>query len=139
MSVPRLVSLEFTVADLDPCVRLFGEVLGLEILGPDRHGVLDADIVHVMAGRIIITLLCPTDTGSGVPHSRPYPHLSQVNFTVHHNALGELRSRLESAGAAVVERDQLFFIDPEMVKGMFGEDAAFVFSSDEGNFGEQDE
>ena len=43
-----------------------------------------------------------------------------------------VRVALEGAGAAVVEREaSLFYLDPEMVKGLFGTETAFVFTPDE--------
>jgi catechol 2,3-dioxygenase-like lactoylglutathione lyase family enzyme len=133
MSVPQLVSIEFTVPDLAPCVELLRGVLGFESVGPERHPVIDADIFRFLAGSVVITLLCPTDTGVGVPHSTPEPRLSQLNFTVPRAAMDGVRVGLEGAGAVVVEReDSLFYLDPEMVKGLFGAEAAFVFTPDEG-------
>jgi hypothetical protein len=95
--------------------------------------VIDADVVQVHAGSLVITLLCPTDTGEGVPHSAPEPRLSQLNFAVPLAALDDVRARLEQAGTAIVERgEDLFYIDPETVKGLFGAEAAFVFTPYEG-------
>ena len=135
MSRPRLVSLEFTVPDLGPGLALFAGVLGLEVLGPERHTVLDAEVAQVVDGDVVITLIHPTDTGSGVPHSLPEPRLSQLNFAAPGEDLAGIRSRLESAGAAVVDRGGLFLVDPEMVKGMLGADAALVFTPEDPGVG----
>jgi hypothetical protein len=130
---PQLVAVEFTVPDLAPCIELFGEVLGLEVEPTFRHPVLDADVVQVRAGAILINLLCPTDTGHGVPHADPEPRLSQLNFVAPSvDALVALRRRCEDAGAAVVERgDELFYVDSQMSSGLLGAEATLVFSAQE--------
>ena len=134
MVAPNLVAIEFTVADLAPCLELFGTVLGLEVGPTFRHATLDAEVAQVNAGGVVINLLCPTDTGRGVPHGNPEPRLSQLNFVVPAaHALGALRRRCEGAGAAVVERgEDLFYVDSHMSSGILGADATLVFSS-EGN------
>ena len=129
MAAPQLVSIEFTVPDLGPCIALFRDVLGMTIRGPERHPVLDASLVQVETGAIVLTLLCPTDTGNGVPHSFPDPRLSQLNFALPADELAAVRSRLEEAGAAVVDHRELFVVDPELVKGLLGADAALVFTA----------
>ncbi len=130
---PHLVAIEFTVADLAPCLELFGGVLGLEVGPTLRHPTLDADVAQVQADGVVINLLCPTDTGQGVPHGNPEPRLSQLNFlAASTEELASLRRRCEGAGAAVVERgDELFYIDSQMSSGLLGVDATLVFSSEE--------
>lgn len=132
MVPPRLVAVEFTVADLTPCLDLLGGVLGLEVAPTCRHPTIDADVVQVGAGDIVINLLCPTDTGVGIPLANPEPRLSQLNFAVPlPDELAELRNLCEGAGAAVVERDEsLFYIDSHMTSGMLGPEASLVFSSE---------
>jgi hypothetical protein len=129
---PNLVAIEFTVADLAPCLALFGDVLGLEVGPTFRHATLDAEVAQVNAGNVIINILCPTDTGHGIPHGDPEPRLSQLNFVVPSaDALVALRRRCESAGAAVVERgEDLFYVDSHMSSGLLGTEATLVFSSE---------
>jgi hypothetical protein len=129
---PHLVAIEFTVADLAPCLELFGTVLGLEVGPTFRHATLDAEVAQVDAGGVVINLLCPTDTGRGIPHGNPEPRLSQLNFVVPTGkALAALRRRCEGAGAAVVERGEgLFYVDSHMSAGLLGADATLVFSSE---------
>lgn len=133
MAPPQLVAIEFTVADLTPCLDLLGGVLGLEVSATCRHPTIDADVVQVSAGGIVINLLCPTDTGTGVPLANPEPRLSQLNFAVPlPDALADLRRLCEGAGAAVVERGEtLFYIDSHMTSGMLGPEASLVFSSED--------
>lgn len=130
---PNLVAIEFTVADLAPCRALFGEVLGLEVGPTFRHATLDAEVAQVNAGEVIINLLCPTDTGRGIPHGNPEPRLSQLNFVMPTaEALAGLRRGCESAGAAVVDRGgDLFYLDSHMSSGLLGTEATLVFSSEE--------
>jgi len=130
---PQLVAVEFTVADLTPCLDLLGGALGLEVAPICRHPTIDADVAQVSAGGIVINLLCPTDTGVGVPLANPEPRLSQLNFAVPlPDELADLRSDCERAGAAVVERGEtLFYIDSHMTNGMLGADASLVFSSED--------
>ncbi len=87
--------------------------------------------------RIVINLLCPTDTGRGIPHGNPEPRLSQLNFVVSSTEeLAALRRSCEEAGAAVVERgDDLFYVDSHMSSGLLGADATLVFSSEESQTG----
>ncbi len=129
---PNLVAIEFTVADLAPCLALFGEVLGLPVGPTFRHATLDAEVAQVNAGDVTINILCPTDTGSGIPHGNPEPRLSQLNFVVQTaDALAALRRRCEGAGAAVVERgEDLFYVDSHMSSGLLGAEATLVFSSE---------
>jgi hypothetical protein len=129
---PQLVAIEFTVADLAPCLELFGGVLGLEVGPTFRHETLDAEVAQIDAGGVLINLLCPTDTGSGIPHGNPEPRLSQLNFVVPTaEALGALRRRCESSGAAVVQRSEdLFYVDSHMSSGLLGADATLVFSAE---------
>jgi hypothetical protein len=133
VATPQLVAIEFTVADLTPCLYLFGTILGLEMAPIARHPTLDADVAQVDAGGVVINLLCPTDTGSGTPLGNPEPRLSQLNFVLQLTGeLAELRSRCETAGAAVVERDDtLFYIDSHMTTGLLGAETTLVFSSEE--------
>ena len=106
VATPQLVAIEFTVEDLTPCLYLFGTILGLETAPIARHPTLDADVAQIDAGGMVINLLCPTDTGGGTPLANPEPRLSQLNFVLQLTGeLAELRSRCETAGAAVVERD----------------------------------
>jgi len=137
---PRLAALEFTVAELAPCLALFGGVLGLEVSAVCRHPTIDADVAQVVAGDVLINLLCPTDTGSGTPLAKPEPRLSQLNFGLGApDELGELRSRCQEGGAAVVAvGDQLFYLDSQMTTGLLGADATLVFSSDQAAEGGQD-
>jgi hypothetical protein len=130
---PQLVAIEFTVADLTPCLDLLSGVLGFEVAPICRHPTIDADVVQVSAGGIVINLLCPTDTGAGIPLANPEPRLSQLNFAVPLSGeLADLRSRCEGAGAPVVERgDTLFYIDSHMTNGILGADASLVFSSED--------
>ena len=79
---PQLVAVEFTVADLTPCLDLLGGVLGLDVSPICRHPTIDADVVQVNAGGTVINLLCPSDTGDGAPIGNPEPRLSQLNFLV---------------------------------------------------------
>ncbi len=137
MVAPHLVAIEFTVADLAPCLELFGTIFGLEVEPTFRHPTLDADVAQVQGGGVVINLLCPTDTGRGVPHGNPEPRLSQLNFVVRSTGeLAALRRRCEEAGAAVVERgDALFYVDSHMTSGLLGADATLVFSSEESESG----
>jgi len=130
---PQLVAVEFTVADLTPCLGLFGGVLGLEVAPTCRHPTIDADVVQVSAGDVVINLLCPTDTGVGIPLANPEPRLSQLNFAVPlPDELADLRSLCEGAGAAVVEQGEtLFYVDSHMTSGMLGADASLVFSCED--------
>jgi hypothetical protein len=130
---PQLVAVEFTVADLAPCLNLLAGVLGLEAAPICRHPTIDADVAQIHAGGVVINLLCPTDTGDGVPIGKPEPRLSQLNFVLGlSDELAELRNRCEEAGAAVVERDEtLFYIDSHMTTGVLGADATLVFSCEE--------
>ena len=136
----HLVAIEFTVVDLAPCLELFGNVFGLEVEPTFRHPTLDADVAQVHGGGIVINLLCPTDTGRGIPHGNPEPRLSQLNFLVGSTgALAALRRRCEQAGAAVVERDDdLFYVDSHMSSGLLGADATLVFSSEESEAGTEE-
>lgn len=130
MIPPHLIAIEFTVADLAPCLELFGEVLGFEVGPTFRHPTIDADVAQVHAGGALINLLCPTDTQQGVPHTNPEPRVSQLNFVLPSaDALALLRRRCEAAGAAVVERgDDLFYVDSQMSSGVLGAEATLVFS-----------
>jgi hypothetical protein len=132
VAAPHLVAIEFTVAELEPCLELFRGVLGMEVGPTFRHAVLDADVAQVNAGGLVINVLCPTDTGRGIPHGNPEPRLSQLNFVVETaEALTALLRRCEGAGAAVVERgDDLFYLDSHMSSGLFGAEATLVFSSE---------
>lgn len=130
---PHLVAIEFTVADLTPCLELFGGVLGLEMTPVHRHPTIDAEVVQVNANGMVINLLCSTDTGNGSPLANPEPRLSQLNFVLPvSDDVAKLRKRCEEAGAAVVERDEsLFYIDSHMSSGMLGPEATLVFSTEE--------
>jgi hypothetical protein len=141
VNLPELAAIEFTVADLAPCVTLFADVLGLEVTPPSRHPTLDAEVVQVNAGGVVINLLCPTDRGEGTPLVNPEPRLSQLNFVLGAvDAVHALRHRFIEAGGAVVERDaSLFYIDSQMSIGVLGADATLVFSCDEAPMEERQE
>jgi hypothetical protein len=132
VDAPRIAYLEYTVSDLEPCIRFFG-LMGLELVGPSRHPVLDADVAQVWAGPLAINLLRPTDTGQGIPITDPEPHMSQVTFVMHEDdALHRLRHRLIEGGAAVFDRhERLFFVDPHMIGGLLGSEVSFVFCTEE--------
>lgn len=106
--------------------------MGLELSGRFQHEQLDAEVAQVRSGQVSINLMCPTDTGVGRPVPAPEERMSQVTFTVgNREALAALRDRLAEGGAAVVERgEDLFYIDSDLVKGLFGTDAAIVFCTE---------
>lgn len=133
-ALPVLHSIEFTVNDIDECLELLVDVMGLELVGRSRHPVLDADVAQVNSSLPAINLLCPSDTGNGRPLPNPDPRLSQLTFVVSDpDALATLRDTLVENGAAVVQRDKdLIVIDPQMIRGLLGADTAIVFSTDAG-------
>jgi hypothetical protein len=128
-----LTALEYTVADLEPCLQLFVGLLGLELVDRARHPALDAEVARISAGSVMINLLCPTDTGMGRPFPNPERRMSQLTFGLGSvTELAELGNSLAEAGAAVVERDEaLSYIDADMIKGLLGTDAAMVFCVEE--------
>lgn len=120
--------MEFTVSDLDQALLLFVGTIGLGLAFRGRHPTLDAEVAEVDAGPIRLNLVCPTDTGSGIPMDNPDTRLSQIDLECPSAAdATELASRLVEAGASVVERAGLFFLDTSMTQSLLGSEAAFVF------------
>lgn len=131
--IPALRSIEYTVADLEPCLELLVGLMGLELIGRFHHPVMDAEVAQLRSGSMTINLLCPTDTGQGRAMSRPDPRLSQLTFTVGaEQEVAIVRRRLVEGGAAVIERDErMFVLDAHMIKGLFGSDSAIVVCSED--------
>lgn len=126
--IPTLRSIEYTVADLEPCLELLVGLMGLELVGRFHHPVIDAEVAQLRSGSMTVDLLCPTDTAQGTAMPRPDPRLSQLTFTVGAaQELAGLRRRLVEGGAAVVECDEgMFLLDSQMIHGLFGTDSAIV-------------
>ncbi len=131
--IPELRSIEYTVADLEPCLELLVSLMRLELVGRFHHPDLDAEVAQVRSGSMTINLLCPTDTGQGRAMPQPDPRLSQLTLVVRSaEEVATIRRRLVEGGAAVIERDErMFLLDAHMIKGLFGTDSAIVVSSDE--------
>src|SRR5947209_8150342 len=116
MSKPSVTSLEFTVHDLDQCLDLLVDAIGFELQFRDRHPTLDAEVATVDAGGVRINLVCPSDTGVGAPLENTDRRMSQLDIVVPDEGdAAALKARLVEAGAAVVERDELFFLDLSVV------------------------
>jgi len=132
MSRPVVAALEYTVQDLDQCLSLLVEAMGFPLEYRDRHPQLDAEVATVNAGGVRINLVSPTDSGVGIPLENTDNRMSQLNIVV--PTAGDaatLKARLVAAGAPVVERDDLFFLDTSMMQELFGVTTAFVMYANE--------
>jgi catechol 2,3-dioxygenase-like lactoylglutathione lyase family enzyme len=135
MSKPAVAALEFTVRDLDQCLSFLVDALGFPLEYRNRHPQLDAEVATVNAGRVLINLVSPADTGTGIPLEDTDSRMSQLNIVVptEADAVG-LKARLVEAGASVVERNGLFFVDTSMTEQLFGVTTAFVmYANDAGD------
>ena len=139
MSSPAVTAIEYTVHDLDQCLRFLVDAMGFPLEYRDRHPQLDAEVATVNAGGIRINLVCPTDTGIGIPLEDTDSRMSQLNIVVPttRDAVA-LKARLVEAGAPVVERDGLFFVDTSMTKGLLGVTTAFVMYANDVDDGSGD-
>ena len=135
MSRPAVAAIEYTVRDLDQCLSFLVDVLGFPLEYRSRHPQLDAEVATVNAGGVRINLVSPTDTGTGIPLEDTDSRMSQLNIVVPTEAdAAGLKARLVAAGAPVVERDGLFFVDTSMTEQLFGVTTAFVmYATDAGD------
>jgi hypothetical protein len=132
MSRPVVAALEYTVHDLDQCLDLLVEAMGFPLEYRDRHPQLDAEVAAVNAGGVRINLVSPTDSGVGIPLENTDNRMSQLNIVVPTEGdAATLKARLVAAGAPVVERDGLFFLDTSMMQALFGVTTAFVMYANE--------
>jgi hypothetical protein len=135
MSGPVVAAFEYTVRDLDQCLSFLVDAMGFPLEYRNRHPQLDAEVATVNAGGVRINLVCPADTGTGIPLEDTDSRMSQLNIVVstEADAVG-LKARLVEAGAPVVERDGLFFVDTSMTEQLFGVTTAFVmYANDAGD------
>jgi hypothetical protein len=132
MSRPVVAALEYTVHDLDQCLSLLVEAMGFPLEFRDRHPHLDAEVATVNAGGVRVNLVCPTDTGVGIPLDNTENRMSQLNIVVPTEGdAAALKNRLVQAGAPVVEREGLFFLDTSMMQELFGVTTPFVMYANE--------
>jgi len=132
MARPVVAALEYTVHNLDQCLSLLVDAMGFPLEYRDRHPQLDAEVATVNAGGVRINLVSPTDTGVGVPLDNTENRMSQLNVVVPtEDDAAALKNRLVQAGAPVVERDGLFFLDTSMMQELFGVTTAFVMYANE--------
>jgi hypothetical protein len=132
MPSPVVAAIEYTVHDLDQCLSLLVEAMGFPLEFRDRHPHLDAEVATVNAGGVQINLLCPNNTGVGIPLENTESRMSQLNIVVPtDDDAAALKARLVEAGAPVVERDGLFFLDTSMMQALFGVTTAFVMYANE--------
>lgn len=79
--------------DLDSVRHLFGDLLGLEVRGPEPEPELGAEVLWVFAGGVRLEFIRPTD-----PDSRVARALAAGQVGVHHVAF-----RVDDAAAALSE------------------------------------
>lgn len=135
MPRPVVASLEYTVHDLQQCLRLLVDTIGFGLEFRGHHPTLDAEVATVDAGGVRINLICPSDSGKGVPLENPESRMSQLDIVVPTDADAEaLKARLVEAGAPVVERGDLFYLDTSLAQELFGVPTAFVmYAANDGN------
>lgn len=113
------------VEDLAPVARLFGDRLGVEVIGPEPERDLGLEVLWVRVGATTLEFISPTD-----PESRAAKAIAAGQGGVHHVALqvdglDELLGELASAGVGIRDRTpragahgtRISFLEPAEASG----------------------
>ena len=111
--------------DLDSVRHVLGDLMGLEVIGPEAEPELGLEVLWVLAGAVRLEFLRPTD-----PESRAAQAMAAGQRGVHHVAFtvddaAQALDSLRAAGIAArdsqprlgVHGSRIGFLDPNAVAG----------------------
>ncbi|HTO01610.1 MAG TPA: hypothetical protein VL068_13145 [Microthrixaceae bacterium] len=125
---PQLVSLEYVVEDLERVLELLVGLVGLSVIDRRPHPVLDAEVVVLDLGPVVLTLIHPTSDGDRTPVNPVSCNLTQLVLTVD-EPLEQLTGRLAEAGVGViVDSPSMSHLSLQTTNSVFGVAPALVFS-----------
>lgn len=124
---PKLIALEYVVDDLERVLELFVDLIGLPVINREPHPVLDAEVVTLELGDVLLTLIHPTTDGDRKPVNPMDSNLSQILVQVDEPLAG-LTNRLAEAGAGViVDSPYMNHLSLQSTQSIFGVAPALVF------------
>lgn len=129
MAPPRLLSLEYVVDDLDRALELLVDLLGLELIDRHPHPALDAEVVTLDLGTVVLTLLHPTAVGDRPAVSAVACNLAQLLVEVD-EPIEQLNERLAERGAGVVvDGPTMSHLSAQTTASVFGIAPSMLFTS----------
>lgn len=124
---PQLIALEYVVEDLERVLELLVDLIGLEVIRQERHPTLDAEMVTLELGQVVLTLIHPTADGDRKPVNRMASNLSQLVIQID-EPIAELTRRLGEGGAGVVvDTPAMSHLSLQSTESIFGVAPSLVF------------